>query len=171
MRNSMPWSRTSQHQFNIKHSSIGHPKAMVLITSSLIWTHSLKSNFSMFSRLLFANKDMKSSAMTFLALFSFKILEINKTYQFHVNKVWMVYTVWKSCNFYAALILCEINFGDVTMSKLPLRHFLRLSIVTFWKFHTWKRQKFPKIRNSERLKYLKCNGICRDFKTTKIDFT
>ena len=160
MRNSMPWSRTSQHQFNIKHSSIGHPKAMVLITSSLIWTHSLKSNFSMFSRLRLANKDMKSSAMTFLALFSFRILKMKKKNQFHEkilsnsNSNTDYCRVWKSNNFSATLILREINFR--WFEKVKNCHFniffWGFQLWFFWKSHTWKRQKFPIIQNSEPLK-------------------
>ena len=125
MRNSMPWSRTSQHQFSIKHSSIGHPKAMVLITSSLICTHSLKSNFSIFSRLRLANKDMKSSAMTFLALFNFKILKKIKN-QFYVkclsrSKI-LSFPHWLQCengNFKMTKIDFTANLSGRKILKFP----------------------------------------------------
>ena len=72
IRYSRPLSLISQHQFSTTLSRLGQPKAKVCITSSLTWTHSLRSKFSNCFKLLLAKSVTKLSAFTFLALFNFK---------------------------------------------------------------------------------------------------
>ena len=59
--------------------------------------------------------------------------------------------------FSAILILREINFGS-WYQKVKKCHFNNFGGFEYWfleKFHTWKCQTFPKIQNSEVLKWSK----------------
>ena len=58
--------------------------------------------------------------------------------------------VWKFSKFSTTLILCEINFGLISVGqKLPSWQFMRLQILIFGNFHTCKCQKWSKFRAAE----------------------